>query len=86
MFLQTLVALKRTGCGVWQLECQASSVAVSVLSDHLLHECILPVFSMLINRVVHQAVLKFSLCRNKPLRKPQHVHISTRAPPVECPR
>ena len=30
------VALKRTGCDVWQLECQASSVTASVQSDHLL--------------------------------------------------
>jgi len=31
------VALKRTGCGVWQLECPASNVTASVQSDHLLH-------------------------------------------------
>jgi len=31
------VALKRTGCDVWQLECQASNVTASVQSDHLLH-------------------------------------------------
>jgi len=30
------VALKRTGCDVWQLECQASSVTAGVQSDHLL--------------------------------------------------
>jgi len=32
-----LVALKRTTCDVWQLECQASNVTASVESDHLLH-------------------------------------------------
>jgi len=31
------VAVKRTGCDVWQLECQASNVTPSVQSDHLLH-------------------------------------------------
>jgi len=30
------VALKRTSCDVWQLECQASNVTASVQSDHLL--------------------------------------------------
>jgi len=30
------VALKRTSCDVWQLECQASSVTASVQSDHML--------------------------------------------------
>jgi len=37
VFLQTLVALRRTGCDVWQLECQASNVRASVQSDHFLH-------------------------------------------------
>ena len=41
--LQTLVALKRTGCDVWQMECQASNVTANVQSDHLLHEYMLPV-------------------------------------------
>jgi len=55
-FLQTLealkrascglssVALKRTGCDVWQLECQASNVTASVQNDHLLRWYMLPVF------------------------------------------
>ena len=43
-FLQTLVALKRTGCDVWQLEYQRSNVTASVQSDHLLHGYMLPVF------------------------------------------
>jgi len=44
VFLQTLVALRRTGCDVRQLECQASNVTASVQSDHLLHGYMLPVF------------------------------------------
>ena len=39
-----LVALKRTGCGVWQMECHASNVTANVQSDHLLHGYMLPVF------------------------------------------
>jgi len=39
-----LVALKRTGCDVWQLECQTSNVTASVKSDHLVHGYMLPVF------------------------------------------
>jgi len=57
-----LVALKRTGCDVWQMQCQASNVAANVQSDHML-----PVFSPLINCIVHHAVLKFSPCRNETL-------------------
>ena len=33
----SLVALKRTGCDVWQLECQASNVTASVQSDHFVN-------------------------------------------------
>ena len=43
-FLQTLVALKRAGCDVRQMECQASNVTVNAQSDHLLHGYMLPVF------------------------------------------
>jgi len=39
-----LMALKRTGCDVWQLGCWASNVTASVHSDHLLHGHMLPVF------------------------------------------
>ena len=39
-----LVALKRTGCDVWQMECQASNATANVQSDHLLHGYMLPVF------------------------------------------
>ena len=40
-----LVALKRTGCDVWQMECRARNVTANVQSDHLLHGYMLPVFS-----------------------------------------
>ena len=55
-FLQTLVSLKKpvvgwhwysfekTGCDVWQMECQASNVTANVQSDHFLHGYMLPVF------------------------------------------
>ena len=39
-----LVGLKKTGCDVWQMECQASNVTANVQSDHLLHGYMLPVF------------------------------------------
>ena len=39
-----LVALKRTGCDVWQMECQVSNVTANVQSDHLLHGYMLPAF------------------------------------------
>ena len=39
-----LVALKKTGCDVRQMECQASNITANVQSDHLLHGYILPVF------------------------------------------
>ena len=43
-FLPTLVALKKAGCDVWQIKCQASNVTANVQSDHLLHGYMLPVF------------------------------------------
>jgi len=73
-FLRTLVALRRTGCDVWQLECQASNVTASVQSDYLLHGYMLQSFSPLINCIVHHALLKFSPCCNKTL--PQLVRIA----------
>ena len=39
-----LVALRRTSCDVWQMECQASNITANVQSDHLLHGYMLPVF------------------------------------------
>ena len=39
-----LVALKRAGCDMWQMEYQASNVTANVQSDHLLHGYMLPVF------------------------------------------
>jgi len=77
------VALKRTGCDVWQLECQASNGKVFRVTTFCTDTCFQS-FLTLISRTVHHSVLKFSPCRNKPL--PHHVHINTRAPPAECPR
>jgi len=69
------VALKRTGCDVWQLECQASNVTASAQSDYLgLHGYMLSAFFQLISCIVHRAVLKFSPCCNK--RLPQFVRIA----------
>ena len=49
------------------VEYQACNVTASVQSDHLLHGYLLPVFTPLISRIMHHALLKFSPCRNKPL-------------------
>ena len=38
------MALKRTGCDVWQMESQASNVTANVQSDHLVHGYMLPIF------------------------------------------
>ena len=48
--LQTLLALNRAGCVVWQLECQTSNVTASVQSDFRLHGYTLTDFLPLINR------------------------------------
>jgi len=75
VFLQTLVALKRAGCDVWKMECQASNVTASVQSDHLLHtDTCFHSFSTLINWIVHHALLKFRPRRNKTL--PQLVRVA----------
>jgi len=50
------------------------NVTASVQSDHLLHGHTFPVFSPLINRIVHHALQKFSPCLSKPL--PQLVRIA----------
>ena len=38
------MALKRSGCDVWQMDYQASNITANVQSDHLLHGYMLPVF------------------------------------------
>ena len=67
-----LVALKRTSCDVWQLECQSSSVRANVQSDHLLHRYMLPVYFELplTYCIVHHAVLKFGPCRSASTTRP----------------
>ena len=79
-FLQTLVALKkascgvavvalkRTGCDVWKLECQASNITAKKWPPSArirIHTSSLK--SPLINCTVHHALLKFSPCRSKTL-------------------
>jgi len=61
-----LVAVKRAGCVVWQLECQASSVTASIHSDHHLNGYTLLIFLPLISRIIGHVVLKFSPCLNNP--------------------
>ena len=56
----SLVALKRTGCDVRQMECQASNVTANVQSDHLLHGYMLPVFFATDQlHIDYHALLKF---------------------------
>jgi len=84
--LQTLVALKRrvvmcatvirAVCFAWQLACQASNVtardqSATICTDTCFQSSL---FTPLINRIVHNTLLKFSPCLNKPL--PQLVHIA----------
>ena len=83
------MALQRTGCDVWQLECQASNVTASVQSDHLLHGYMLPVFfatdqshrtpcSAEIQPISQQAA-----AATRPYRR---LVLDTRASPVVCQR
>ena len=68
------MALKRTGCDVWQIECVARNVTANVQSDHLLHGYKLPVF--LATDHLHHAPCSVEIqpCRNKTL--PQLVCIA----------
>ena len=51
------------------MEYQVSNVTANVQSDHFLYEYMLPVFTPLINCIVHHAELKFNPSRNKTLRQ-----------------
>ena len=74
------VAMKRTGCDVWQLSGkQCHSKCSEWPPSALMHA------SNLISRIVHHAVLKFSPCCNKPLPQAS-TSPYTRDPPVACPR
>jgi len=83
------VALKRTGCDVWQLECQANNVTASVQSDHLLHEYLLPVFlatnqSRRTPRCAEiQPMSQQAAAATRPCRR---LVLDTRARPAACPR
>jgi len=66
-----LVALKRTGCDVRQMEYQAGN---DVQSDHLLHGYMLPVF-FAIDQLHHPPCsTEIQQCRNKTL--PQLIHVA----------
>ena len=69
-----LVALKRTGCDMWQMECQASNITANVQSDYLLHGYMLPVFFTTDQLQCPPRSADIQPCRNKML--PQHVHIT----------
>ena len=66
-----LAALKRTGCDVWQMKCQASNVTAHAQNDHLLHASSL---------FCHwSTALSTMLCWNSahvPTRRPQLVRIT----------
>ena len=63
----TLVALKRTGFGVRQMECQASNVTANVQSDHLLYGYMLPVFFATDQLYHPPCSAEIQPCRNKTL-------------------
>ena len=65
-----LVALKITGCDVWQMECQASNVTANVQSDHLLRGYMLPVFSKSDQLHHTPRSAKFSPCCNASATRP----------------
>ena len=83
-----LVALKRTGCDVRQLECQASNVTASVQTDHHLHGYMLPVFfatdqSRRTPRCVEiQFMSQQAAATTRPYRG---LVLDTRAHPITCP-
>jgi len=84
-----LVALNRTGCDVWQLECQASNVTASVQSDHLLHGYMLPVFFATdqLHRTPGSAEIHPMSQQAAAATRPYRGLVpNTRAPPVACPR
>jgi len=68
--LQTLVALKRAGYAVWQLECRASNVTANVRSDHYLQILLLQFFLhffsffphfKLIHKLIHGCIINYNL-------------------------
>jgi len=70
-----LVALKRTGCDMWQLECQAGNVTAIVHTNHPLHGYTLPVIFATDHQlhrpprcVEIQRMLQQSACATRPYR------------------
>ena len=77
------VALKKelvVICGNWNVR-QAMPQQVFRVTTFWINTCFQS-FPTLFGRIVHNAVLKFSHVTTSRCRKPQHVHINTRAPPV----
>ena len=68
-----LVDLKRTGCDVWQRECQANNVTANVQSDHLLHGYMLVVV-FATDQLMHRPPLSAEIQQKKML--PQLVRIA----------
>ena len=68
------MALKRTGCDVRQMECQASNGTKNVQSDHLLHGYMLPVFFTTdqLHRPPRSAEIQ-PICRNASATHPYRV-------------
>ena len=69
-----LVALKRTGCDMWQLKCQASNVTANAQSDHILHGYMLPVFFA--TDQLHRLPCSGKIQPMSQLTLPQLVHIA----------
>jgi len=74
----------RLWCGNWNVR-QAVSQEVFRLTTFCMDTCFQS-FSTLIRRTVHHAGWNSAHVATSRCRKPQHVHINTRAPPVACPR
>jgi len=64
-----LVAPRRTGCDVWQMECQASNVTANVHSDHLLHRVVFATDQL--HRPPRSAEIQ--PCCNKTLQRLVHI-------------
>ena len=68
-----LVALRRTGCDMWQMVCQTSNVKANVQSVHLLHGYMLPVFFATDQLHCPPRCAEIQPCRNKTLSQLVHI-------------
>jgi len=82
------VALRRTGCDVWQLECQANNVTTSGQSDRLLHRYMLPVFfaTYQLHSPPHSAEIQPMLQQDASVTRPYCVFIFDTCTVATCPR